>query len=105
MGHAASTQPAVTGAGGLDAFESGLCASHVGAPSIDTVIGHSYCSTLVGDAASGGHHLGANNVIAVGSPCMLASYAGDLNLDPGATVCAMTARNDPINLVTDLTLG
>lgn len=93
------------GAGALDAFESGQRASHVGAPSIDTVIGHSYGSTLVGAAASGGHHLDANNVIAVGSPGMLVQHAGDLSLDPGANVYALRARNDIIDLVTDMTLG
>ncbi|MEE3067254.1 MAG: alpha/beta hydrolase [Actinomycetota bacterium] len=93
------------GGGALDAFESGQRASHVGAPSIDTVIGHSYGSTLVGAAASGGHHLDANNVVAVGSPGMLVRHAGDLNLEPGANVYAMRARNDIIELVTDMTLG
>ncbi|WAC89716.1 alpha/beta hydrolase [Mycobacterium sp. Aquia_213] len=93
------------GGGALDAFESGQRASHVGAPSIDTVIGHSYGSTLVGAAASGGHHLDANNVVAVGSPGMLVAHAGDLSLDPGANVYAMRARNDIIELVTDMTLG
>ena len=34
-------------------------------PSFDTVIGHSYGSTLVGAAGSDGHHLAAENVIAV----------------------------------------
>ncbi|CDO88100.1 hypothetical protein AWC29_01875 [Mycobacterium triplex] len=93
------------GAGAMDAFESGQRASHVGAPSVDTVIGHSYGSTLVGAAASGGHHLDADNVIAVGSPGMLVEHAGDLSLDPGANVYAMRARNDIIELVTDMTLG
>lgn len=69
------------------------------------MIGHSYGSTLVGAAASGGHHLDADNVIAVGSPGMLVQHAGDLSLDPGANVYAMRARNDIIELVTDMTLG
>lgn len=93
------------GAGAMDAFESGQRASHVGSPSVDTVIGHSYGSTLVGAAASGGHHLDADNVIAVGSPGMLVEHAGDLSLDPGANVYVMRARNDIIELVTDMTLG
>lgn len=93
------------GGGALDAFESGQRASHAAAPSIDTVIGHSYGSTLVGAAASGGHHLDADNVVAVGSPGMLVQHAGDLSLDPGANVYAMRARNDIIELVTDMTLG
>jgi hypothetical protein len=102
---AAWPDPARSGAGALDSFESGLRASHVGPPSTDTVIGHSYGSTLVGAAASGGHHLDANNVVAVGSPGMLVHHAGDLSLEPGANVYALRARNDIIELVTGLTLG
>ena len=102
---AASPDRARAGAAALDSFESGLRASHVGAPSIDTVIGHSYGSTVVGAAATGGHHLDANNVIAVGSPGMLSHHAGDLSLDPGATVYGMRAHNDIIEAVTGLTLG
>ncbi|OBG72819.1 MULTISPECIES: alpha/beta hydrolase [unclassified Mycobacterium] len=102
---AASPGPAHAGAQGLDDFESGLRASHVGAPSTDTVIGHSYGSTQVGAAAGGGHHLDVNNVIAVGSPGMLVHHAGDMSLDPGAHVYAIRARNDIIGLVTDKTLG
>jgi hypothetical protein len=99
------TQPATSGAGSLDAFQDGLRASHVGAPSLNTVIGHSYGSTVVGAAANGGHHLDANSVIAVGSPGMLVPHAGDLNLDPGAGVYATRAVNDVITFATDTTLG
>lgn len=102
---AASPDRAHAGAGALDSFETGERASHVGTPSVDTVIGHSYGSTLVGGAASGGHHLDANNAIAVGSPGMLVQHAGDLDLAPGAHVYSMRARNDIIELVTDMTLG
>jgi hypothetical protein len=96
---------AVAGGASLDAFEAGQRALHVGAPSIDTAIGHSYGSTVVGAAASGGNHLDANNVLGIGSPGMLAKHAGDMNLDPGANVYAMRAHNDIIEVVTDLTLG
>jgi hypothetical protein len=102
---AAWTDPARGGAGGLDSFVDGMHASHTGGPAIDTVIGHSYGSTLVGAAGSGGHHLAADNVIAVGSPGMLVGHAGDLSLDQGANVYAMTARNDVIGLATGTTLG
>ncbi|UQX10835.1 alpha/beta hydrolase [Candidatus Mycobacterium methanotrophicum] len=108
LSHAAFPDPARTGAGRLEAFESGLRASHIGPPSIDTVIGHSYGSTLVGAAASGGHHLAADNVIAVGSPGMLVDRAGGLSLAPGAHVYAIRAANDIIGVsgvVTEWTLG
>jgi alpha/beta hydrolase family protein len=108
LSHAAFRDAARTGAGGLDAFETGLRASHVGPASIDTVIGHSYGSTLIGAAASGGHHLDADNVIAVGSPGMLVDRAGGLSLNAGAHVYAMRAANDIIGIsgvVTEWTLG
>ncbi|ORV56795.1 hypothetical protein AWC06_00855 [Mycobacterium fragae] len=108
LDHADFPNLAQAGAANLDAFEAGQRASHVGAPSIDTVIGHSYGSTVVGAAASGGHHLDANNVIAVGSPGMLVDHAGDLRLDPGGHVYAMRAQNDIIGAAgaaTQWTLG
>lgn len=96
------------GAGALDSFEDGMRASHVGGPSIDTVIGHSYGTTLVGAAAAGQHHLAADNVIAIASPGMLVNHASDLHINPGGTVYAMTDPHDPIgpaNLFTQFTLG
>lgn len=109
VGQAASTGYAHSGAGALDSFQEGLRASHndaaAGGPSVNTVIGHSYGSTLMGAAALDGHHLDANNVVAVGSPGILAQYASDLSLDPGAKVFATRAQNDIIGSVTGLTLG
>lgn len=105
LGEAAFPGRAESGGAALDAFLNGMHASHTGAPAIDTVIGHSYGSTLVGGAATGGNHLAAANVIAVGSPGMLTEHASDLSLDQGAKVYSMTARNDIISLVTDTTLG
>ena len=105
LGQAAWPDRAVSGGASLDAFQAGQRASHVGAPSVDTVIGHSYGSTVVGAAAAGGNHLDANNIIGIGSPGMLAKHAGDLSLDPGGNVYAMRAHNDIIELVTDMTLG
>lgn len=105
LGEAASTSYATNGASALDSFESGIRASHQGAQSINTAIGHSYGSTLVGAAASGGHMLDANNVVAVGSPGMLVDNAGQLSLDPGANVFATRARFDPINIATGFSLG
>jgi len=108
LGQADFPDPARASAASLDAFEAGQRASHVGAPSIDTVIGHSYGSTMVGAAASDGHHLDADNIISVGSPGMLVDHAGDLNLDPSGHVYAMRAENDIIGAaggVTQWTLG
>lgn len=106
---AASTSYAHNGAAALDDFQAGLRASHndalTGGPSTNTVIGHSYGSTEVGAAALGGHHLDANNVIAVASPGVLTDHAGDLNLAPGAHVYATKAQNDIIGIATGWTLG
>lgn len=96
------------GAGALDSFEDGMRASHLGPPSLDTVIGHSYGTSLVGAAASGGHHLAADNIVAVASPGMLVDHAKDLSINPGGSVYAMTDPHDPIgpaNLFTQFTLG
>lgn len=89
----------------LDAFQQGLRITHEGAPSLNTVIGHSYGSTLVGAAGAFGNHLDADNVIAVGSPGMLVSHSAQLDLAPGAQVYAMRAEHDIISLATGLTLG
>jgi hypothetical protein len=108
LSQAASPGPAQRGADRLDTFENGLRASHLGHRSIDTVIGHSYGSTVLGAAASGGHHLDADNVIAVGSPGMLVERADRLSLDSGAHIYATRAGNDIIGLsgvVTEWTLG
>ncbi|UMB69198.1 alpha/beta hydrolase [Mycobacterium paraterrae] len=108
LSHAAFPQPATGGADRLDAFQNGQRASHVGAPSIDTIVGHSYGSTVIGAAAAPGHRLDADNVIAVGSPGMLVDRADRLNLHTGAHVYVMRAQNDAISMggvVTGWTLG
>jgi hypothetical protein len=108
LSRAAFPQPAFGGADRLDSFENGQRASHVGAASIDTVIGHSYGSTVVGAAASHGHHLDVDNVIAVGSPGMLVDRADRLDLHTRGNVYVMRADNDAISMggiVTEWTLG
>lgn len=105
LGQAADDVYARGGAGALDSFMAGNQASHVGAPSLDTVVGHSYGSTLVGAAGADGHHLAAESVIAVGSPGMLVGNASDLSLDPGGHVYAARAQHDIIHLVSGAALG
>ena len=94
---APSTSYAHDGAPALDSFQAGLRASHddvaAAGPSVNTVIGHSYGSTLVGAAGVAGY-LDANNVVTVGNPGVLAEHATDLNLAPGAHVFATRAEND-----------
>lgn len=102
---AGSADYARNGAGALDAYMAGLEVTHVGPQAVDTVIGHSYGSTLVGAAGADGHHLAAENVIAVGSPGILVNHASELSLDAGGNVYAMRADNDIIELVSGAVLG
>lgn len=102
---AASPEPAINGAQRLDLFVDGMHASHTGGPAINTVVAHSYGTTVTGAASTGGHHLAVDNVVALGSPGMRADHVGDLNLAQGAHVYAITARNDPIQRAVNLTLG
>lgn len=108
LGQAASPGYAHSGADALQDFQNGLRVSHddgaAGGPSTNTVIGHSYGSTLMGAASIDGY-LDANNVVAVGSPGMLVGNAGDLNLPADANVFATRAQNDIIGAVTGVTLG
>jgi hypothetical protein len=108
LGQAASPGYAHSGADALQDFQTGLRVSHddgaAGGQSTNTVIGHSYGSTLMGAAALDGH-LDANNVVAVGSPGILAGNASDLNLPADANVFATRAQNDIIGAATGLTLG
>lgn len=69
------------GARALDGFVNGLRASHDGAASHVTVIGHSYGSTVLGEAASTGDGLAADDVIALGSPGMRVDNADEFNVN------------------------
>ncbi|MFE5290497.1 alpha/beta hydrolase [Nocardia sp. NPDC056611] len=68
------------GAPALDRFQDGLRASHEGQPSYNTVLGHSYGTTLVGDSASHGRTLNADAVVLVASPGTTVQHASDLSL-------------------------
>ncbi|MEV6949211.1 alpha/beta hydrolase [Streptomyces sp. NPDC051172] len=89
----------------LRQFVAGTHASHDGSPSHTTVIGHSYGTTVVGAAASGANGLGADDVVAVGSPGMTVDHASDLQMDP-EHVWIGTAEDDSIaNNTAGYTLG
>ncbi|WP_409426294.1 DUF4226 domain-containing protein [Mycobacterium sp. SMC-11] len=93
----AVTQPAAARAGGrlLAADVRALAASHVGASHV-TVVGHSYGSTTVADAAASAG-LGADDVVLVGSPGTdLAHGANDFHLPAGGHVYVGAASSDPI---------
>ncbi|MDG3015688.1 alpha/beta hydrolase [Speluncibacter jeojiensis] len=96
------------GAPRLDSFQDGLRVTHDGAPSYNVVLGHSYGTTVIGDAAAGGHHLAADNVVLLASPGADADHAGDLHLDGipqdqvGQHIFATKAANDPVPLASHL---
>ncbi|MGW0548993.1 alpha/beta hydrolase [Streptomyces altiplanensis] len=104
-GSVVTTGRAEDGAQDLRGFTRGLRESHQGEPTHMTVLGHSYGSTMVGAAASGGDGLGADDVVVVGSPGMTVDHASDLNMDAGH-VWAGYAEDDPVtDEAADLTLG
>lgn len=81
------------GAQALDGFVDGLRAAHDDSPSHVTVIGHSYGSTVVGEAASTGDGIAADDVVAVGSPGMRVDDTGEFNID-GSHVWVGAAADD-----------
>lgn len=80
LADAASESYADSGKGKLDSFQDGLRESHPGAPSHNTVIGHSYGTTLVGHASRDGG-LNADDLAFVASPGVGTDNASQLHLD------------------------
>jgi Alpha/beta hydrolase len=89
----AAQSSADAGAPKLAAFVNSLAANHSGAGHV-TVIGHSYGSTLVGDAFA---HAGmkADDAVFVGSPGLTVDKASQLGLNP-SHVWAGKAKFDPV---------
>lgn len=80
----------------LDRFQDGLRATHEGARSHNTVIGHSYGSTVIGHAAAS-EGLDADDVVFMGSPGVGVDNVADLNI-PAEHVHATVAEHDVIQL-------
>jgi hypothetical protein len=78
--NAGSSKYADAGAPTLKDFQSGLRATHDGPPSHNTVLGHSYGSTVVGYASRDGG-IAANDLIFVGSPGVGRNYADELSVE------------------------
>lgn len=89
--------------GELQRFQDGLRATHVGPPSHNTVVGHSYGTTVVGHAASDGS-LNANDIVNVASPGVGVDNVNGLHLtgvpqdQVGQHVHSTIAQHDPIGL-------
>jgi hypothetical protein len=89
----------------LSDFQEGLRATHGNtSPSNNTVIGHSYGSTVVGHTAQSDGGLDADNIVVVGSPGTNADHVAELGFAP-ERVHASTAENDGISGLTGLTHG
>lgn len=104
LGSAASNDDAAKGAPLLASFQNGLRLTHVGAPSLNTVVSHSYGTTVTGYAASHGHSLNVDNIVFLASPGVTVDNVGDLRLTGAASggngqhVYATVAQYDPIRL-------
>ncbi|MGB2568554.1 alpha/beta hydrolase [Micromonospora citrea] len=81
----------------LHHFQEGLRATHEGPPARQTVLGHSYGSVVVGNAARD-HGLAADALVFVGSPGVGVDRAEALRL-PSGQVWASTAADDVIRWV------
>ncbi|PRX49008.1 alpha/beta hydrolase family protein [Prauserella shujinwangii] len=103
---AADADYAEAAAGDLRDFQDGLRVTHEGAASNNTVIGHSYGSTVIGHSAQGaGTRLDVDNVIFLGSPGVGVEHASDLRLPQDTNVYASTAENDVIRATPDIVHG
>ncbi len=92
----AQTSLAREGGALLAADVNGLNVTHGRGPAHMTVIGHSYGSTTVADAAAG-YGMRTNDAILIGCPGTdLAHTAGDFHLAPGGHVFVGAASTDPI---------
>jgi hypothetical protein len=75
-----TSEAARAGAPVLDSFLDGLRATHEGDPSHTTVVAHSYGTAVVGEAATHGNTLNADEVIYAGSPGTDVGHVTDMSL-------------------------
>ncbi|MGH4018868.1 MAG: alpha/beta hydrolase, partial [Pseudonocardiaceae bacterium] len=94
LGDAADASYAESAGATLDGFQDGLRATHEGPPSNNTVVAHSYGSTVVGVTARD-EGLDVDNAVLVGSPGVGVDHARELGLHAG-NVWATRADNDII---------
>ncbi|SFA84442.1 Alpha/beta hydrolase [Amycolatopsis marina] len=97
VGQATNAHYAEDAAGDLRGFQEGLRATHEGAASNNTVIGHSYGSTVIGHSAQGENaQLNVDNVVFIGSPGVGVDNASELQVADDTNIYASTAENDMI---------
>ncbi|GAA2018645.1 hypothetical protein GCM10009839_13550 [Catenulispora yoronensis] len=80
--------------GKLRDFEAAIRTTHQGAPSLNTIIGHSYGTTAIGFAMRD-YGLPVDRVVFVGSPGVGVDHASDLHIDP-SRFWAGASANDPV---------
>jgi hypothetical protein len=80
----------------LDRFQDGLRATHQGEPSHNTMVGHSYGTTVIGHAARD-EHLAVDDIVFVASPGVGVNHASELGL-PAEHVHSTVDSHDPIQL-------
>ena len=93
----------------LRSFETGLRATHDGTFH-NTVVAHSYGTTVTGYSASHGHSLDVDDIAFVASPGVSVDKASDLRLSGGKhgsskNIYATTAEYDPIRLAEGINGG
>jgi uncharacterized protein YukE len=81
----------------LDRFQDGLRATHEGQPSHNTLLGHSYGSTVIGHTARD-EHINADDIVFLGSPGVGVDHANELDF-PAEHIHATVAHNDIIQIV------
>ncbi|WP_395361424.1 alpha/beta hydrolase [Streptomyces sp. YH02] len=86
-------------------FTHGLRVSHEGERTHMTVIGHSYGSTMVGTADSGGRGLDTDDMIVVGSPGMNVDRADQLHVSPSRLYVGIGSDDGVVEWAADKTLG
>ncbi|WP_370945349.1 alpha/beta hydrolase [Amycolatopsis sp. cg5] len=80
----------------LDRFQDGLRVTHHGDPSHNTMVGHSYGTTVIGHAARD-EHLAVDDIVFVASPGVGVNHASELGL-PAERVHSTVDAHDPIQL-------
>lgn len=86
-------------------FTHGMRVSHEGERTHMTVIGHSYGSTMVGTADSGGQGLDTDDMIVVGSPGMNVDRADQLHVSPSRLWVGVGSDDGVVDWAADKTLG
>jgi hypothetical protein len=82
-------------------FMQGMRATHEGDPGHLVAMGHSYGTTVLGEAALTGR-LPVDDIITQGSPGMHTDHARNLHIDP-THVWAGSADNDPVSQTSNVT--